>query len=139
MQTLVHLRMPCKKGTDGSSKSHLTSFVEDEGLLPPSYDGQETTAEDTELLMSTAIPAESQGRRENLAVKNLMDLVITFVETITKYVIKRDRVKNQYILDNDDVRSHIKTLEHSVGPPGELTMAVDKLLRRPRGRNGAGF
>jgi hypothetical protein len=30
-------------------------------------------------------------------------------------------------------------LEHGVGPPGELTMAVDKLLRRPRGRNGAGF
>ena len=76
--------MPCKKGIDGSSKSHLTSFVKDEGLLPPSYDGQETTAEDTELLMSTAIPAESQGRRENPAVKNLMDLVITFVETITK-------------------------------------------------------
>ena len=79
-------------------------MVENEGLLPSTYDGQSMTDEDRKLLMSTAIPNEPQGRRENLAVKNLMDLVTTLVETITKYVIKRDRIKNQYILDNDDIR-----------------------------------
>ena len=67
-------------------------------------------------------------------------IVFFKIWTETKYVIKRDRIKNQYILDNDDIRAHITTLlEHGDGPPGELTMAVDKLLRRPRGRNGAGF
>ena len=132
--------MACKKGTDGSSKSHLASLVENDGLLPGSYDGLETTDVDRKLLMSMAIPIEPTSRRENLALKNLMDLVYTLVETTTKYVIKRDRLKNQYILDNDDIRAHIMTLlEDGVGCPGELTMAVDKLLRRPRGRNGAGF
>ena len=132
--------MACKKGTDGSSKSHLASLVENDGLLPGSYDGLETTDVDRKLLMSMPIPIEPKSRRENLALKNLMDLANTLVETITKYVIKRDRLKNQYILDNDDIRAHIMTLlEDGVGCPGELTMAVDKLLRRPRGINGAGF
>lgn len=85
--------MTCKKGTDESSKSHLTSLVENEGLLPAVHDGQAITNEDRKLLMSIAIPTETQGRRENLAVKNLMDLVITLVETITKYVIKSTRKK----------------------------------------------
>ena len=132
--------MTCKKGTEGSSKSHLTVLVETDGLLPGSYDGQAITDEDRKLSMSTAIPAETEGRRGNLAFKNLMGLVIALVETITKYVIKRSRSKNQYILDNDDIRAHITTLlKNGDGPPGELTMAVDKLLKRPRGRNGAGF
>ena len=86
--------MACKKGTGGSSKSNLTSLVERDGLLPSSYDGRETTDEDRKLLMSTAIPAETEGRRGNLAIKNLMDLVITLVETITKYVIKSTRKKS---------------------------------------------
>ena len=85
--------MTSKKGTNGSSKSHLTALVRRDGLLPTSYDGRETTDGDRKLLMSTAIPAETEGRRGNLAVKNLMDLVITLVETITKYVIKSTRKK----------------------------------------------
>ena len=120
--------MACKKGTGGSSKSNLTSLVERDGLLPRSYDGRETTEEDRKLLMSTAIPAETEGRRGNLAVKNLMELVTSLVDLTTKYVIKVTRSKDQYILDNDDVRAHIeKLLDSGDGPPGELPMAIDKL------------
>ena len=112
--------MTSKAGTKRSSDSYLTALVNKEGALPSTYQGRDTTDEDQKLLMSTAILAgtEVEGRRANLAVKNLMELLTSLVAMTTKYVIKNVRSKNQYILDNDAVRAHTQRLLDTVdGPP----------------------
>ena len=72
--------MTSKARTERSSKSNLIALVERDGLLLVAYQGRDTTNEDAKLLMSTAILAgtEVEGRRANLVVKNLMELVTSY-------------------------------------------------------------
>ena len=126
------------------SKSKMNEIVMKTGTLPDMFEGKKTTDDDAKLLMFTPIPppTEDGKRTVNTALKNMMDLLSALVNMTTKSAMKATKTKNQYILDTNKVRDHIKSLNTNLDgglPPTDIKLGVDKLLQRPRGKDGAGF